>query len=376
MAFLSAPFRPFFFLTALTAVCIPMYFVCILVNDYPYPGELLTSFAWHGHEMFFGFTSALLTGFLLTASAHWTGKKVVTPTGIFFFLVVWFISRILMFVQPNAMLLYILVPLPILLFLLKIFHVLWGNRNLIPVTGTVLCLYIANVLHLYSSVNSETDLVEVSYTLGSGAVFFILFLFSGRLMTFFTNSKLKKQVIGLDSKSDILLAILCSLTFVFKMANYSTPELILAPICALLLLRRGYVLFHREVLKIPMLLILHVAHSWFLIYFVMRIFALSLPDLEVGQSGYHALLAGALSTFALGIMSRASLGHTGREIKADKWINISFVSLTFGALLRVLHPILMGETITMWLHISMGFWTLAYLIFLVKFTPIYLKPRL
>ena len=35
---------------------------------------------WHTHEMLFGFTSAVLVGFLLTAIPNWTGRP--TATGL------------------------------------------------------------------------------------------------------------------------------------------------------------------------------------------------------------------------------------------------------------------------------------------------------
>ncbi|OUR96943.1 hypothetical protein A9Q84_11445 [Halobacteriovorax marinus] len=376
MAFLSAPFRTFFFITALTAILIPMYFVCIMINDYPYPGELLTSFAWHGHEMFFGYTSALLTGFLLTASAHWTGKKVIARSGILFFLLTWIVARVIMFIQPDPIVLYLIAPLPLLILLLKIIHVLRGNRNVFPIGATILSLYLADLFHLHSSVNANVDLVDSAYTLASTSIFFILFLFSGRLIPFFTKSKLNIQIEGLHLKRDIFLAALCVLSFIFKAANFELAELVVVPLCATLMIRRGFLLINKEVMKVPMLLILHVAHSWLIIYFLLRTFSLSLPDLEYGRSAFHALMAGALSTFAIGIMSRASLGHTGREVKADFLIKASFISLTFGALLRVFYPIFVGDTMVIWLHISMGFWTLGFILFLIKFTPIYLRPRL
>ena len=375
MAFFSAPFRPFFFLTALSAVLIPMYFVCIVINEYPFPGELINSFAWHGHEMVFGFTSALLTGFLLTASAKWTGRPTFKNGELALLVLSWVVARVVIFFQPNMLLVLFIVPIPLCLLLIKMFIILKGSRNFIPITLILSVLLSSELMLLYGASVNNSELVTKSYKIAAMAIYILLFIFSGRLITFFTNSRFKKELVSLNSRAEIITFTTILSSFLLYIFDYEKAELYFCIIALLLMIYRGIKLFSKEVFKEKMLIILVVAHSWLVLFFGVRIINILNPDISDGQSSFHALFAGALATFAIGIMARASLGHSGRKIESSFFINCSFISLTLGALVRVLTPLFTGNVFNWLLHFSMGFWTLGFIFFLIKFTPIYLKKR-
>ncbi|MDH5259146.1 MAG: NnrS family protein, partial [Gammaproteobacteria bacterium] len=69
-------FRPFFFFAAILSVFIMSLSLVqfsgkfVLTNYY-------TSVSWHAHEMLFGYTVAVIAGFLFTAVGNWTGIKVI-----------------------------------------------------------------------------------------------------------------------------------------------------------------------------------------------------------------------------------------------------------------------------------------------------------
>src|SRR5438132_40907 len=69
-AFFSYGFRPLFLGAALFAgVAVPAW-VLLLTGV----GDVSAARQWHVHEMVFGFLPALITGFLLTATPHWTDR--------------------------------------------------------------------------------------------------------------------------------------------------------------------------------------------------------------------------------------------------------------------------------------------------------------
>ncbi len=70
-------FRPFYLMAAIFAALSIVLWICQYTGHLP--GAYLAAPAWHGHEMLFGFTLAVVAGFLLTAVPNWTGKP--TPTG-------------------------------------------------------------------------------------------------------------------------------------------------------------------------------------------------------------------------------------------------------------------------------------------------------
>jgi uncharacterized protein involved in response to NO len=66
-------------------------------------GGYLDGLAWHSHEMLFGFVSAGMAGFLLTAVRNWTGLP--TPTGLLLALLalLWLLGRVLVFMGPGLL---------------------------------------------------------------------------------------------------------------------------------------------------------------------------------------------------------------------------------------------------------------------------------
>ena len=375
MHILKDPFRPYFILSAIIAVFVPMYFVGILINDYPFNEEVISSFAWHGHEMIFGFTSAILTGFLLTASAKWTGKKTFTSPELVISIVFWVIARCILIFQPSSTLLLIFAPLPFVYILLKMIYILKGQNNFLPVVSFLTLLTVSNFLHIYSSIDSNQDYVDISYKIAGIAIFSFLYIFSGKLVPFFTNNKFKEQLIVLNSKENLVTLFICIGAFVADILMITGLEKVLALISALLLARRSWNFFPKQVIKTPMLLILSVGHLFLPIYFAIRFLILMDDAFSAGKSDLHALFAGSLGLIALGMITRVSLGHTGRTIVANRVIKASFIVTALGVFLRVFHPIFLDGAINDWLHTSMGFWTLGYLLFLIGFTKILFTPR-
>ena len=278
MHILKDPFRPYFILSAIIAVFVPMYFVGILINDYPFNEEVISSFAWHGHEMIFGFTSAILTGFLLTASAKWTGKKTFTSPELVISIVFWVIARCILIFQPSSTLLLIFAPLPFVYILLKMIYILKGQNNFLPVVSFLTLLTVSNFLHIYSSIDSNQDYVDISYKIAGIAIFSFLYIFSGKLVPFFTNNKFKEQLIVLNSKENLVTLFICIGAFVADILMITGLEKVLALISALLLARRSWNFFPKQVIKTPMLLILSVGHLFLPIYFAIRFLILMVVE--------------------------------------------------------------------------------------------------
>jgi uncharacterized protein involved in response to NO len=362
-----APFRIFFCLTAIIATLVPMYFVSIMINDYYFQARFFDAFTWHGHEMVFGYTSALLSGFMLTASAHWTGKKTSTPTQLFFMSTIWLLARYLAFAQPSELAILIILPLPFIILLIKMTIILRGDRNFVPITYVLGLISAGQIINLYGCSKSNSDLIEFSYKLATYSIFTLLFFFSGRLITFFTNARFKEKLIALKLRDEFILGGIFSSYFLAYFFSHSTLEIIFASLSFILFVRRSYLLFHKRSLSEPMLYTLHIGHSFFALYFIIRLFNLTLPDYELGRSALHAFFTGTVSIFALAIMSRAVLGHSSRPIKANLLLKLAFASTILGSILRIFIPLIWSRLFDFTLHISMGFWTLGFIFFFLNF---------
>lgn len=87
----------------------------------------------------------------------------------------------------------------------------------------------------------------------------------------------------------------------------------------------------------PLVLILHIGYVWIPVGLGLLGGSI-LFDTITQSAAVHALTAGAMATMILGVMTRATLGHTGRELKADSLTVLIYIAITIAALLRVVAP--------------------------------------
>ena len=93
-------FRPFFFLGALfTVLSICLWGAFYAGTGITPPVFLLDPVSWHAHEMIYGFSMAIVAGFLLTAVANWTGGAPARQMHLAGLCALWLIGRIVMSVD-------------------------------------------------------------------------------------------------------------------------------------------------------------------------------------------------------------------------------------------------------------------------------------
>ncbi|MBQ0755822.1 MAG: NnrS family protein, partial [Amphritea sp.] len=122
----------------------------------------------------------------------------------------------------------------------------------------------------------------------------------------------------------------------------------------------------------PLIWILHLAYLFIPLGFMLDAlsgFAMASPYLAT-----HAFAAGAIGSMTIGMMARVSLGHTARPLKLAKITIIAFALMVAAGVIRTFLPMI-PELYTMAIHLSGGLWILAWVLFLVPYTPILLKPR-
>jgi uncharacterized protein involved in response to NO len=124
----------------------------------------------------------------------------------------------------------------------------------------------------------------------------------------------------------------------------------------------------------PLVLMLHVGYGWLAISLLL----LGGASLGVGlrpADALHALTTGAVGAMTLAVMTRASLGHTGRPRHAGPMTVAIYILVNLGALMRVLGPSSDLPT-----HVVLGSaavcWSGAYLLFAAVYGPYLLRPSL
>ena len=379
--FLRGGFRPFFLGGAAWAAIALSIWLSSLAGFIDLHGAF-TALAWHRHEMLFGFVGAVVAGFLLTAIPNWTGRLPIAGPSLALLFLAWLAARLLILFSP------IVGAGPAAVFDIGFYLVLAGfalrevlaakNRNL-PIVMLVLLFAAANTLD-YAAAEGWIADEMVGIRAGISLVVFMISLVGGRIIPSFTRNWLVKQGRreGLPTQPNgydlMTIAMTASALALWTLGLFNEIAGILFVVAALLqagrLMRwRGWLTF-----RDPLVLILHVGYGW--VPLGLALLGLSLSDVPVQRSAaIHALTAGAMATMILAVMSRASLGHTGRNLKANAATVLCYLLVTAGALLRVgasLNWVDYGVGIT----VAGALWIGAFLLFTGAYAPILFGPRI
>lgn len=381
-ALLSYGFRPFFLAAALFAgLAVPIWvwlYVQASGADFLYPPR-----DWHVHEMLFGFLPAVMSGFLLTAVPNWTGRAPLRGAPLLAMVFLWLVGRLLLaFPWPTPVVAAVvdgayLVALASLLWRELALAGSWGQA---PVAGLISLYAVANGLfHALALAGSSTALAE---RLVLAVLLLLIAVIGGRLTPNFTREWLGSRpgapelptFTRFDVGALLLLALASVSWIVWPVSPVAGWLLVAAGAVHLVRLGRwrGWLAW-RE----PLVLVLHLGYGWL----ALAMMALGGALLGFGltqASALHVLTAGAVGTMTLAVMTRASLGHTGRARHAGSPTVAIYLLVSVGALLRVLVPSPEAATSLthVWLGLSALGWSGGYLLFALVYGPSLLRPSL
>ena len=334
--------------------------------------------AWHAHEMLYGFILAAVAGFLLTAVPSWTGSRGYAGAPLLGLTLLWVTGRLLISIPLGLpALLVALVDLafiPMLALTILPALIRSGSRRNFVFLILLGALFAANFrFHLAGASRIEPLLLAINVML------FMVAMVGGRILPAFTSSGLKQRGIDISIRSHPWLDVTALLaTIAVVMVDIIIPGSILAAvaatIAAVLLALRLARWQGQRTLRDPIIWILHLAYAWLPMGLALKaawLFGAPIPD----TSWLHALTAGAFSTMILAVMTRATLGHSGRELVAAGLVVIAYYLITIAALIRVFGPMLFAEAWQFWMIASGSLWSLSFILFLVVFAPILCSPR-
>jgi uncharacterized protein involved in response to NO len=121
-----------------------------------------------------------------------------------------------------------------------------------------------------------------------------------------------------------------------------------------------------------LVLILHVGFAFVPLGFVLS--GLAALGIVAPGAGVHAWMAGAAGTMTLAIMTRASLGHTGRPLLASRATELIYASVVLGGICRIAAALAPQFAVAL-LHAAAVGWIVAFGGFVVVFGPILVRPR-
>jgi uncharacterized protein involved in response to NO len=380
-AILSNGFRPLFLLAGLWATLAMVLWIGMLSGQISLP-TAFDPVSWHAHEFLWGYLGAVMAGFLLTAVPNWTGRLPIVGWPLAGLVVLWLIGRIAVAVSahlpPAVVALCDLSFLTALALALLREIVVGRNWRNLPVI-VLLALFVAMNAIFHAQAAKGDFAADGIAARGAIAVAVMLIaLIGGRVVPSFTRNWLARQEPGTMPASAGRADVAClAITFVALAGWAITPQAVLSGGLGLMAgaanLWRLSRWAGRRTLGEPLLWVLHAGFAFVPLGFLLIAGAALWPQVFPAVSAMHAWLAGAIGTMTLAMMTRASLGHTGRALHADRATTAVFVLITGASVLRVAAGFVPGSG---WLVDLAGVcWVLAFGLFTLRYAPLYLLPR-
>jgi uncharacterized protein involved in response to NO len=367
-------FRPFYLLASVFASA------SIALWGAQYAGWLSTPYLagpiWHAHEMLFGFTLAVITGFLFTAVRNWTQLPTPTGTMLAALALLWLAGRVLVLTPYGtaAAAVTTAFPLTVAASILVPLARSGGGRNLLFVGLLVALAGSELAIHL-----AELHVVSFSSRLGVQAaldiVLVVMTVLGGRVIPMFTTNAIPGS--GASRNVRLERAVAASLAALVLADVFQTTGIMLAVLLALSAAVHGArALLWRpwRTLGNPMVWILHVGYLWIPVHLALR--AMAEAGFVAGALATHALTVGAIGGLTLGMMTRTARGHTGRPIQAARSEIVAFTLVTAAAITRALVPLVLPAAYRDAVIASACLWSAAYSVYAVRYWPILTRPRI
>lgn len=377
MALFNLGFRPFFLFGAVFAA------ISIAIWGEVFSGNINQTFSfssplsWHAHEMIFGYGMAIIAGFLLTAVRNWTGVPTISGLPLCLLLLCWLVARVLGFfdtfmlqaIFDNLFLLGLTfaIAIPII----KVKH--WKSLGLV---SKIVLILLSNLVLYFGAAGYIEDGERIGLYSGLYLIIAIILTLSRRVMPFFIERGVGypvevKNRVWLDRASLVLF-------FCFLIADVSIPNGTVASLLAAMLFvlhaMRLSGWYTPGIWKQSLLWSLFFAYGFLTLGFLLKAlagFTNIPPSLAV-----HAFTYGGIGIMTVAMMSRVSLGHTGRNIyepsRALFWM---FVIICSGAVIRIIFPIISSSYYMLWIKWSQLHWFAAFAIFIFLYTPKLTSPR-
>jgi uncharacterized protein involved in response to NO len=377
----ASGFRPTFLAAGMAAVVlVPLW---VLVWGFGWP--LSTGWPptmWHAHEMVFGFVAASIAGFLLTAVPSWTGQRGFAGWPLVVLMALWVAGRVL--VATAARWPAILVGSVDVAFLIALAALVAPpllrsrNRNT-PLLAVLALLAASNAVSHWALAHRDAGFAYHAILVGIDITLVLVTVIGGRIVPAFTANALRSGGIPGAVRAwpwitPAAVALMVAVTITDIVVVNSPLSGIVAGVAALIQAVRMLQWRSFATRRQPIVWILHLAYAWLPVGLALKSIAL-VQGAAFSAFWLHALTIGVLATMIMAVMTRASLGHTGRALVVDPTVAVGYLLLLAAGVVRVFGLGVPGLPYPAVVVISAGFWTAAFGVFLVNYAPILWSAR-
>jgi uncharacterized protein involved in response to NO len=379
-ALFNLGFRVFFLGAGIFSLVSISLWSAIYLFKLPLSIQSITSTQWHAHEMIYGYSMAVIAGFLLTAVKNWTGVQTLYGKPLILLFSLWAVARLLfLFGTSYIFIAGIFDTLFSLALILSISHPIikvkqWKQLSIL---STLILLITGNIFFYLGALNVFHNGVYWGIYGGLYLVIGIILIMGRRVIPFFIEAGVGYNVKlfnsnWVDISSQLfLIAFIVSELFLKNQILSSYLALALFLVHAIRLIG-----WHTSGIWEKSLLWSLYLSFWFICIG----FLLFAGIYFVGVSkflAFHAFAFGGIGVLTMSMMSRVALGHTGRDVRnPPKAISYALGILLFGAVIRVVVPLFYTLNYDILIGLSQVLWIISFLIFTIIYFPVFIKPRI
>lgn len=368
-------FRPFYLLASSFAALSVLLWIAAYTGYWP--AIYGRNPVWHAHEMVYGFTTAVIVGFLFTAGRNWSNQP--TPTGrlLMALALLWVMGRVLVFTPWVLASAVVNAAFPIAAgLLLGIPLARAENRRNYFFVVLLLVIGLAELAVNLAQAGVFLLPARASLQVALDVVLFILAVMGGRVIPMFTNN----GVPGTQASRRPWLerTALGSIIVLFAADLWGVvPPLVMVAILVVATVAHAARLGLWQpwrTLRTPLVWILHVGYAWVVVHLAMR--ALAQFYIVTGSLATHALTIGAIGSLTIGMMTRTAKGHTGRPLKATSTEVVAYLLVEAAAIVRVFGGLFFPPHYVTTVVVAGLAWAAAFALYAVLYWPVLSRPRL
>jgi uncharacterized protein involved in response to NO len=379
LVLLTLGFRPFFLGAGILALLSMILWLFVYSSWHTIDNTLLSVVQWHSHEMIFGFSLAVVAGFLLTAVANWTGVQTIRGTPLLVLFVLWAVPRLLFIFGDRFLLIAAVLDISFSLGLIAAIAapiVRVRQWRQLGVLTKVSLLMLGNVCFYLGAFRV---LAHGTYWGIYGGVYLLTALvltIGGRVLPGFISNGVDEDVnipvcasLGIASLGFFLVFFVNELFLGQAWVTGASAMALFAVNTCRLISWHTWGIWRK-----PLLWGLYLSFVFidvgFLLFAVSSFGSIS-PLLPV-----HAFTVGGIGLATLSMMSRVTLGHTGRSIHTPASLtSISLRLMAIGAVIRVFLPLVDPGRYSWWIFLSQTAWIAAFGAFLFAYSHMLVGPR-
>jgi uncharacterized protein involved in response to NO len=368
-------FRPFFILAFLSGALMPVLWALVFSGTLPWRSSFANSLQWHSHEMFFGFGWAVLGGFLLTATKNWVKIRGYHGPILMILVAAWIIERLCFFLPAGT---------PTVVF--------WLGENVF--LGTILAMILRTLLKY----RKEDQFPDNWYFIFALPIFIIAknlllnpdFFYNGWTMTLGlfrlafivmlerTVPQFMKNGLQTEITKRPFLNHVIKLLFFLLIFNSFLPQVtsaILFGVAGAVCLLRFFMWSPLVAFKKFEIGIMYLGYLGIAVHLFLEALRVSGHFLVVGDVSTHVFTFFAMGLIVAGMLTRISMGHTGRKLVFVKSDKVAVSAIIIAAFTRVVAPQFFPLAYAWWIAVSAAGWIICFAILGFRLVPFLLQPR-